>query len=70
MLSGCLSVLVGVALTIWPGTGALAVVFLIGIYAIAVGTALLSLGWRMRSLHRALAAKDSGISPSHRTSAA
>jgi uncharacterized membrane protein HdeD (DUF308 family) len=52
-LSGALSVLFGLALLIWPSTGALAVVTLIAIFALAFGVALILLGVRMRSLRRA-----------------
>jgi uncharacterized membrane protein HdeD (DUF308 family) len=49
-LSGALSVLFGVVLVLYPGAGALAVVWLIGAYAIAFGVLLLVLGFRLRSL--------------------
>jgi uncharacterized membrane protein HdeD (DUF308 family) len=52
-LSGALSVLFGLALLIWPSTGALAVVALIAIYAIAFGAALIFLGVRLRSERQA-----------------
>jgi len=47
-LSGALSVLFGILLAVWPAAGALAVVTLIGIYAIVLGAALVALGVRMR----------------------
>jgi uncharacterized membrane protein HdeD (DUF308 family) len=37
---------------VWPATGALALVILIGIYAIVFGVALLVLALRLRRLHR------------------
>jgi uncharacterized membrane protein HdeD (DUF308 family) len=54
-LSGVLSVLFGILLAVWPATGALAVAFLIGIYAIAFGIALVVLSLRLRKeyQHRA-----------------
>jgi uncharacterized membrane protein HdeD (DUF308 family) len=51
-LSGVLSVLFGILLIVWPGAGALAVVFVIGAYAILFGIVLVLLGLRMRRLYR------------------
>jgi uncharacterized membrane protein HdeD (DUF308 family) len=47
-LSGALSVLFGLLLIVWPAAGALAVVTLIGAYAIVFGIALVALGVRLR----------------------
>ena len=52
ILSGALSVLFGLVLVVWPATGALAVIYLIGIYAIVFGAALLMLAFRLRRLGR------------------
>jgi len=51
-LSGVASVIFGVLLLLRPAIGALAVVWLIGGYAILFGILLLSLGIRLRSLER------------------
>jgi uncharacterized membrane protein HdeD (DUF308 family) len=51
-LSGALSVLFGLLLIVWPASGARAVAFLIGLYAIVFGVALVALGLRLRGLHR------------------
>jgi uncharacterized membrane protein HdeD (DUF308 family) len=51
-LAGILSVLFGVVLLINPLAGALAVVWLIGAYAIVFGVLLVGLGVRLRSLVR------------------
>ena len=55
ILSGVLSVLFG-AVVIWsPGAGALALVWLVSLYAIATGALLLALGIRMQRAARARA---------------
>jgi len=50
--SGVLSVLFGIALAIFPGFGALALVWYIGGYAIAFGALLTALGLRVRAAIR------------------
>ncbi|GII84401.1 membrane protein [Sphaerisporangium siamense] len=51
--SGVLAVIFGILLFIWPATGALAVTWLIGLFAIAYGIALLVLAYRIRDVgHR------------------
>lgn len=47
-LSGVVSVLFGLLLFAWPGAGALAVLWLIGAYAIVFGLLLVALGLRLR----------------------
>lgn len=49
-LSGSLSVLFGILLVVWPATGALALVMLIGAYAIALGAVFIGLGVHLRNL--------------------
>src|SRR5438270_6972165 len=50
IFSGVLSVIFGILLVVQPGAGALAVVWLIGIYAVIFGVAMLALAWRLRGL--------------------
>jgi uncharacterized membrane protein HdeD (DUF308 family) len=47
-LGGVMSALFGVLLAAWPGAGVLAVVWLIGVYAVASGVLLIALGPRLR----------------------
>ena len=52
VIGGIVSVVFGVVLLIAPGAGALAVIFLIGAYAVVFGIALLGLAWRLREHHQ------------------
>lgn len=47
-LSGALSIVLGVLFVLFPGAGALAVVLWIGVFAIALGVLLITLGLRLR----------------------
>ncbi len=47
-LGGLASVVFGILLLVWPGPGALAVIWLIGIYGIVFGILLIALGFRLR----------------------
>jgi uncharacterized membrane protein HdeD (DUF308 family) len=49
-LNGVLSVLFGVILIVAPGAGALAVLWLIGSFAIVVGIVMIALGFRLKGL--------------------
>lgn len=50
ILSGALSVIFGVLLLLFPSSGALALIWLIGLYAILFGVMLLVLAWRLRGM--------------------
>lgn len=49
-LSGITSIVFGALLMIWPGAGALALVWLMGAYALAFAVLLIGLGLRLRSM--------------------
>jgi len=55
ILSGLLSILFGIFAFIRPGAGALAVIWVIAIYAIAFGITLIMLSLKVRGLNKALA---------------
>ena len=50
-LAGLASILYGVVLFLFPGVGALGLVWLIGGLAIAFGAFLIALGWRLRRIN-------------------
>ena len=56
ILSGAASVIFGLLLIIFPSSGALALIWLIGIYAIIFGVLLLALAWRLRQMGQGRAA--------------
>jgi uncharacterized membrane protein HdeD (DUF308 family) len=56
VVAGFLSIVFGLILMIWPREGAVGLVWLIGIYAIAFGIVLLGLAFRLRGLGRRLKA--------------
>jgi uncharacterized membrane protein HdeD (DUF308 family) len=52
VLGGLLSIILGVLLFVFPGAGAVSVVWLIGIYAIVFGISEIIFAFRLRSLRR------------------
>jgi uncharacterized membrane protein HdeD (DUF308 family) len=56
VVAGALSIVLGLILIIWPGSGAIGLVWLIGIYAIVFGVVFLVLAFRLRGLGRRLEA--------------
>jgi uncharacterized membrane protein HdeD (DUF308 family) len=63
-LSGAASIVFGLLLVIRPSAGALAVVWIIGAYAIVFGAVLITLGVRLRKLHHG-GAYSSSHRPAH-----
>ncbi len=60
VLAGVASILFGVVLVLFPATGALSLVWLIGAFAIAFGVFEIGLGWRLRGLAGA-AERDAAV---------
>ena len=56
ILAGVLSVLFGLGVLLYPGAGAVALAWLIGIYAIAIGVVMIMLAIRLRKYHMAMSA--------------
>ncbi len=56
LIGGLFSILFAIILMVRPGAGALALVWVIGIYAMVFGILLLALSFRLRSLKSSLAA--------------
>jgi uncharacterized membrane protein HdeD (DUF308 family) len=50
IFSGLLSVIFGVLIVVYPQSGALSILWLIGIYAVIYGIAIVALGFRVKSL--------------------
>ncbi|MBI1880657.1 MAG: HdeD family acid-resistance protein [Chloroflexi bacterium] len=53
-LGGLASIIFGVLLLIWPGSGLVTISWIIGVYAIAFGIMMLMLGFRLRDLHKTI----------------
>jgi uncharacterized membrane protein HdeD (DUF308 family) len=49
-LAGAISILFGILLIVAPGAGALAVVWMIGLYAITFGIVMIMLGFRLKNM--------------------
>ncbi|MFD0688538.1 HdeD family acid-resistance protein [Actinomadura fibrosa] len=60
-LTGAVSVLFGVLLFAWPASGAVAVAWLIGFFAILFGAALLGAAFRLRRLGREAEREGRGV---------
>jgi uncharacterized membrane protein HdeD (DUF308 family) len=55
-LAGILSIVFGVLLFLFPTSGAITIVWIIGAFAIAFGIAMIALGWRLRGIHQRVSA--------------
>jgi uncharacterized membrane protein HdeD (DUF308 family) len=55
-IAGILSIMFGVLLFLFPTSGAITIVWIIGAFAIAFGISMIILGWRLRGIHQRAAA--------------
>jgi uncharacterized membrane protein HdeD (DUF308 family) len=60
VVSGALSVLFGLLVVVWPGSGALTIAWIIGVYAIIGGLALIALSRRLKVRDHAWRVPGSG----------
>lgn len=51
-IAGILSIVFGVLLILFPTSGAITIVWIIGAFAIVFGIAMIALGWRLRGIHQ------------------
>ena len=51
-IGGLLSIAFGVLLILYPTSGAITIVWIIGAFAIVFGLSLIVLGWRLRGIHQ------------------
>ena len=61
LATGILNVIFGVLLLIWPASGILTLIWLVGIFTLAGGVALIVLGFRVRSVTKSTA--DAFLAP-------
>ena len=60
IIGGALSILFGILVLIWPGTGLVSIIWIVGIWAIVWGITLVVLGVQLR---RAASTTEAGASP-------
>jgi uncharacterized membrane protein HdeD (DUF308 family) len=60
IIGGALSILFGILVLIWPGTGLVSIIWIIGIWAIVSGITLIVLGVQLR---KAASTTEAGASP-------
>jgi uncharacterized membrane protein HdeD (DUF308 family) len=59
-IAGILSIVFGVLLFLYPTSGAITIIWIIGAYAIVFGIAMIALGWRLRGIHQRLPGATAG----------
>ncbi len=59
-LGGLASIVFGVLLVIWPGSGLVTISWLIGFYAIAFGISMLVLGFRLQGVNKSIKQQTAG----------
>ncbi len=59
-LAGLASIILGVLLVIWPGSGLVTISWLIGFYAIVFGISMLVLGFRLQGLNKSIKQQTAG----------
>jgi uncharacterized membrane protein HdeD (DUF308 family) len=59
-LGGLASIIFGVLLVIWPGSGLVTISWLIGFYAIVFGISMLILGFRLQGLNKSIKQHTAG----------
>jgi uncharacterized membrane protein HdeD (DUF308 family) len=59
-LGGLASIIFGVLLLIWPGSGLVTISWIIGVYAVAFGIMMLMLGFRLQGWNKAIRQRMAG----------
>jgi uncharacterized membrane protein HdeD (DUF308 family) len=59
-LAGLASIVFGVLLVIWPGSGLVTISWLIGFYAIVFGISMLILGFRLQGVNKTIKQHTAG----------
>jgi uncharacterized membrane protein HdeD (DUF308 family) len=60
-LGGVLSIVFGALIAMFPGAGVLSVIWVLGLFSIAFGVAAMVLALRLRSMHRAMSAREEEV---------
>jgi uncharacterized membrane protein HdeD (DUF308 family) len=59
-LSGLASIIFGVLLVVWPGSGLVTISWIVGFYAISFGISMLMLGFRLQGLNKTIKQHTAG----------